>query len=179
MDKHGLKGLVFPRWAIGKFIETLPQLIEVASGLRKADLVVRNVNLVDVAGGRVVENVSIVAYSGFIAALVSASDDEVYIGPSTMVINGGDSYAAPGFIDAHVHVETSFLRPSEFSKLALMHGTTMIVTDPHDIANAGGLKHLLAFTEEAIRQPLKVLVQAPSCVPPTRSEVDNPVHIEC
>jgi hypothetical protein len=64
MDKHGLKGLVFPRWAIGKFLETLPQLVEVASGLRKADLVVRNVNLVDVAGGRVVENVSIVAYSG-------------------------------------------------------------------------------------------------------------------
>ena len=174
MDKHGLKGLVFPRWAIGKFLETLPQLVEVASGLRKADLVVRNVNLVDVAGGRVVENVSIVAYSGFIAALVSASDDEVYIGPSTMVINGGGSYAAPGFINAHVHVETSFLRPSEFSKLAPMHGTTMIVTDPHNIANAGGLKHLLAFTEEAIRQPLKVLVQVPSCVPPTRSEVDNP-----
>ena len=153
MDKHGLKGLVFPRWAIGKFLETLPQLVEVASGLRKADLVVRNVNLVDVASGRVVENVSIVAYSGFIAALVSASDDEVYIGPSTMVINGGGSYAAPGFINAHVHVETSFLRPSEFSKLAPMHGTTMIVTDPHDIANAGGLKHLLASPRRPLGNP--------------------------
>ena len=165
---------VFPKSIIIEYIGLMRELIEASRGLRKPSLIIRNVNIIDVAGGRVVEGMSIIVYSKFIVALVKSSRDEAYVGLDTRIINGHDMYAVPGFIDAHVHIESSFLAPVEFAKLALRHGTTLIVADPHDIANVGGVNYLIAFAKNAVNLPLKVLMQIPPCVPPTSLNVDNP-----
>lgn len=137
-------------------------------------MVIRNVNLVDVAGKRIVENMSIIVYSKFVVALVRSNGDYKYLKPGVRVIDGHGMYAVPGFIDAHVHIESSFLAPSEFAKLALMHGTTLVVADPHDITNVGGLNYLVEFVRNTQNTPLKVLMQIPPCIPPTRFPIDNP-----
>lgn len=73
----------------------------------------------------------------------------------------------PGFIDGHVHVESSMLRPAEFARAALPHGTTAIVADPHEIANVSGEKGISYMLEESEGLPLRMYFMAPSCVPAT------------
>src|SRR6266496_5263949 len=76
-------------------------------------------------------------------------------------------YILPGFIDAHVHVESSMLVPSEFAKLAVVHGTVATVSDPHEIANVCGLKGVEFMIENGKEVPFKFYFGAPSCVPAT------------
>ena len=76
-----------------------------------------------------------------------------------------DRYIIPGFIDAHIHIESSMLIPSEFARLAVVHGTVATVSDPHEIANVFGLKGVKLMADEAENQPIHVWVQVPSCVP--------------
>ncbi|HVF96908.1 MAG TPA: adenine deaminase, partial [Flavisolibacter sp.] len=80
------------------------------------------------------------------------------------------NYILPGFIDAHVHVESSMLIPSEFARLAVVHGTVGTVSDPHEIANVCGLKGVEFMIEDGNRVPFKFNFGAPSCVPATRFE---------
>ena len=129
----------FPSKAIERFSLLLPQILEAARGARKSDLVLRNVNLVDVATATIVENVSVAVYRGFVVGVVKRSKDDMFIGIGTEVFDGNGLYAVPGFIDAHVHVESSLLNPEEFSKIAVAHGTTLAAIDPHEVANVGGL----------------------------------------
>jgi adenine deaminase len=77
---------------------------------------------------------------------------------------------APGFVDAHVHIESSLLPPSEFARLAVAHGTVAAVCDPHEIANVLGEAGVRYMIEEARRSPLKFAFGAPSCVPATDRE---------
>jgi adenine deaminase len=77
------------------------------------------------------------------------------------------NYLLPGFVDAHVHVESSMLPPSEFARLAVVHGTVATVSDPHEIANVLGTAGVHYMLESAARVPLKILFGAPSCVPAT------------
>lgn len=81
--------------------------------------------------------------------------------------NQCDRYILPGFVDAHVHVESSMLGPTEFGRLALPHGTVATVSDPHEIANVLGLEGVKYMIEEAEKTPLKINFGAPSCVPAT------------
>ena len=81
-----------------------------------------------------------------------------------------EHYIMPGFVDAHIHIESSMLIPSEFSKLALVHGTIGTVSDPHEIANVLGIKGIDFMIENAKLSPLKCLFGAPSCVPATAFE---------
>lgn len=76
-------------------------------------------------------------------------------------------YLLPGFVDAHVHVESSMLVPSEFARLAVVHGTVATVSDPHEIANVLGLAGVRYMLENATHAPLKICFGAPSCVPAT------------
>lgn len=76
----------------------------------------------------------------------------------------------PGFIDAHVHIESSMLVPSEFARLAAVHGTVATVSDPHEIANVLGEKGVLFMLENAARVPFRFFFGAPSCVPATSFE---------
>jgi adenine deaminase len=77
------------------------------------------------------------------------------------------TYLAPGFVDAHVHIESSMLPPAEFSRLAVTHGTVATVSDPHEIANVLGLEGVRWMLGDAIHAALKICFGAPSCVPAT------------
>ena len=79
-------------------------------------------------------------------------------------------YLLPGFVDAHVHIESSMLTPVEFSRLAVRHGTVATVSDPHEIANVLGLKGIHFMHDNAAQTPLKFFFGAPSCVPATPFE---------
>ena len=88
----------------------------------------------------------------------------------TPCIEAPEHYIMPGFVDAHIHIESSMLIPTEFSKLALVHGTIGTVSDPHEIANVLGIKGIDFMIENAKLSPLKCLFGAPSCVPATSFE---------
>ena len=81
-----------------------------------------------------------------------------------------DGFLMPGFVDAHVHIESSMMPPTEFARLAVVHGTVATVSDPHEIANVIGLEGVEYMLAEAARSPLKFCFGAPSCVPATTFE---------
>ncbi|WP_026776815.1 adenine deaminase [Polaribacter sp. Hel_I_88] len=81
-----------------------------------------------------------------------------------------ENYILPGFVDAHIHIESSMLVPSEFAKVAVLHGTVATVSDPHEIANVLGVKGVDFIIENGKKVPLKFNFGAPSCVPATSFE---------
>ncbi|MGY0407337.1 MAG: adenine deaminase [Polaribacter sp.] len=81
-----------------------------------------------------------------------------------------ENYILPGFVDAHIHIESSMLVPSEFAKIAVIHGTVATVSDPHEIANVLGVKGVDFMIENGKKVPLKFNFGAPSCVPATSFE---------
>jgi len=81
-----------------------------------------------------------------------------------------ESYILPGFVDAHIHIESSMLVPSEFAKIAVVHGTVATVSDPHEIANVLGVEGVDFMIENGKKVPLKFNFGAPSCVPATSFE---------
>ncbi len=76
----------------------------------------------------------------------------------------------PGFVDAHIHIESSMLPPTEFARIAVVHGTVATVSDPHEIANVLGMEGMRFMLDNAAQSPLKICFGAPSCVPATRFE---------
>ncbi|MEP7253669.1 MAG: amidohydrolase family protein, partial [Ginsengibacter sp.] len=80
------------------------------------------------------------------------------------------NYIFPGFIDAHVHIESSMLVPSEFAKLAVVHGTVATISDPHEIANVCGARGVEFMIDNGKQVPFKFHFGAPSCVPATTFE---------
>ena len=83
------------------------------------------------------------------------------------------NYILPGFIDAHIHIESSMLCPSRFAEVVVPHGTTTVITDAHEIANVLGTKGIDYLRKDAAKSPLKVLFTAPSCVPATPFETSG------
>jgi adenine deaminase len=81
----------------------------------------------------------------------------------------------PGFIDAHIHIESSMLTPTRFAEAVVPHGTTSIVADPHEIANVLGLEGINYIIKDASTVPLKIFLTAPSCVPPTKFETSGSI----
>ncbi|HTN45427.1 MAG TPA: adenine deaminase [Flavipsychrobacter sp.] len=81
-----------------------------------------------------------------------------------------ERYILPGFVDAHVHIESSMLVPTEFARLAAIHGTVATISDPHEIANVCGMQGVKYMIENAAKTPFKFFFGAPSCVPATRFE---------
>ncbi len=86
------------------------------------------------------------------------------------ITNVKDQFILPGFIDAHVHVESSMVVPSEFARMAVVHGTVATVSDPHEIGNVMGIKGVEYMIENGKQVPFKFFFGAPSCVPATRYE---------
>ncbi|MCC6514839.1 MAG: adenine deaminase [Chitinophagales bacterium] len=86
-----------------------------------------------------------------------------------------ETYILPGFVDAHVHIESSMLVPTEFAKIAVIHGTVATVSDPHEIANVLGKAGVYYMLENAKKSPLKFYFGAPSCVPATTFETAGAV----
>jgi adenine deaminase len=128
-----------------------------------ADLVLLNAKVVNVFSGEIVDG-SIAVRSGRIWRVGSVDD---VIGDSTRTIDVGGRYVCPGFIDAHIHVESSMLTIRGLAKAVVPHGTTSIVIDPHEIANVLGVDGVKMFIDESEGIPLDVYVTIPSCVPAT------------
>ncbi len=146
--------------------EERARLIRTARAIEPATLVIKNVNIVATTTGEILENMSIIVSGRRIASIVKG-DPEKYIGLRTKIIDGHGQYAMPGFTDAHIHIESSLLTPTGFSILALKHGTTTVVADPHEIANVLGVDGVKLFIEESQNLPMKILIDVPSCVPAT------------
>jgi adenine deaminase len=101
-------------------------------------------------------------------AQVAVSDGKI---TSILRVEQADEqYIMPGFIDAHIHIESSMLVPEQFAAIAVTHGTVATVSDPHEIANVCGLKGVEYMINNAARSPLKFNFGAPSCVPATPFE---------
>ncbi|RYY07903.1 MAG: adenine deaminase, partial [Cytophagaceae bacterium] len=120
-----------------------------------------SVNLVDIPG-RVIYPATLRVAEGRVAAIEAMPGAA---GPDATL-----PYALPGFVDAHVHVESSLLVPSEFARLALPHGTVATVSDPHEIGNVLGVAGVQYMLDNAATVPFKFCFGAPSCVPATPFE---------
>src|SRR5215207_245014 len=137
------------------------RLLAVARGDEPADLVIRDARVFSVFTREWLEGDVAVAGGRFAGV-------GRYEGTETLDARG--SMLVPGFVDAHVHVESSMLTLERFAELILARGTTTIVADPHELANVVGADgvHWLLDAAEAV--PLNVFVMAPSCVPASRFE---------
>ena len=143
----------------------LPFILAVARGDRPADLLLRNVRLVNVLSGEV-QPTDVAIAGGVIAGLGAGYD-------AREVVDLEGRFVAPGFLDAHVHVESSMVVPRELARAVVPRGVTTIVTDPHEIANVLGLAGIRFMLDESEGVPLDILVNAPSCVPATPLETSG------
>ena len=132
------------------------RIIDVAAGRSPADLVLKNATYVNVFSGEL-EKRDIAVAEGLIVGLGS------YSGAEEVDMTG--KIVCPGFIDAHIHLESSLVSPAEFARAVIPHGTTTVITDPHEITNVmgeAGIEYMLAATEDL---PVDVRFMIPSCVP--------------
>jgi adenine deaminase len=149
---------LIPSWP-----ESASLLINVATGLRPADSVVRNGRWVNVHSGEIIGGTDVAIVAGRFAAV--GPDLGYAIGPETQVIDAGGRYLVPGLCDAHMHVESGMVTVTEFCRAVIPHGTTSMFIDPHEIANVLGIRGVRLMHDEAAAMPVSVYVQAPSCVP--------------
>lgn len=134
------------------------ELIEVALGERKADLVLRDCQLVCLFTDEIIKT-DIAIYGGRIASIYAQHL------PAREQLDCSGLLAVPGLIDGHVHIESTLLTPQNLAKVVLPRGTTTLLVDPHEVANVSGLDGVRAFLRGTERLPLKLLVQIPSRVP--------------
>ena len=127
----------------------------------KNTLVIKNANVVNVFTDEIVR-ADVAVYGDVIIGVGSYSGENE--------IDAGGAYLAPGFIDAHVHIESSMVIPSSFKKVIMPHGTTTVIADPHEIANVAGAAGIRAMYKLTDELPLRVLFMLPSCVPATPFE---------
>lgn len=143
----------------------MSNIINVARGLEKADLVIKNASVVNVLSEEIYK-ADIAVANGLIAGI-----GKDYCGEKEIDVNG--AFVCPSFIDGHVHIESTMMLPDEFAKVVLPAGTTTVVTDPHEISNVFGL-HGISFMHEAAKDlPLSFYTMLPSCVPATPFETSG------
>ena len=136
----------------------LKKLIDVASGKIQADIVIKNCKVVDVYNGIITDG-DIAISDNLIAGVGSYEGKEV--------IDAKGKYASPGFIDSHIHIESSYVSPEELGRLIVPHGTTTIIADPHEIANVCGFTGIDYMLKASERTALDIKMMLPSCVPAT------------
>lgn len=141
--------------------QALKKLIDTAVGRIPADVVIKNCKVVNVFSGEIVEG-NIAISGGQIAGIGEYEGKEV--------IDAEGRYAAPGFIDSHIHIESSYVSPEELGRLLVPHGGTTIMADPHEIANVCGEQGLAYMVEAGKRTALDIKYELPSCVPATPFE---------
>jgi len=132
-----------------------------ARGVHPCDLLLTNTRIVDVFSGEIAAG-SVAVAAGRIVGIGDY--------PARTTVDLGGRFVAPGFIDAHVHIESAMTCVAEFARAVAVRGTTAVVADPHEIANvlgADGIRYMLA---SAIDQPINVFYALPSCVPATDME---------
>lgn len=148
----------------GSNTDNLKDFINAARGDVKADLLLKNARIADVFSGDVFED-SVAIYDGRIIGFGEYDAKEV--------IDLKGKYLMPGFMDAHVHIESSMVSVPEFARAILPCGTTSVAADPHEIANVLGVKGIRYILDSAEKSMLGVYVMLPSCVPSTPLETSG------
>jgi adenine deaminase len=146
--------------------EDLQRLIRQAKGAESADLVLKNCQIVNVFTRELIR-ADVAICDEWIAGVGT------YSGVREM--DCSKYYVSPGFIEGHIHIESSMLSPEQFVYAVLPSGTTTVVCDPHEIANVAGMAGITYMLEETKDLPVTVYVMAPSCVPATRLETSGAV----
>ena len=137
------------------------KLIAAVLGERPADLSIENVRLVNVITGEIYP-ASVDIAEGIIILVRTEGEPG---SEATERFDGGGRYLIPGYIDTHVHVESTMMTPENFARAVIPWGTTTVVADPHEIANVMGVVGVQFMLESGRRSPLRHFVLAPPCVP--------------
>ncbi len=137
----------------------MDEFIKVSRGEKAADVVLKNGQFLDVFSGEFISG-NVAIHNGMI---VGVFDD--YQGVKEIDLDGG--YVVPGFIDSHVHIESSLMTPHSFQKAVLPEGTTTVIWDPHEIANVKGVSGIQWAFDSTEDLALDVFIMSPSCVPAT------------
>jgi len=140
----------------------LKDIIRYSRGEQKADLLLKNGQVVNVFTGEIVRADMAVA-GGLIIGV-----GEGYSALETIDLDG--RFVCPGFIDGHLHIESTMLTPYQFARAVLPHGTTTVICDPHEIANVLGTSGVRYMLEASEGLPISIFIMAPSCVPATHLE---------
>lgn len=139
-------------------------IIKVARGEKQADLLFKNARIINVFSGEIVSD-NIAVAGGYIAGFGNYS--------AKKVVDIGGCFVAPGFIDAHVHIESAMTCITEFARAVLPCGTTTVVADPHEIANVLGTTGIEYMLQSAKHQPINIYFTLSSCVPATDMETSG------
>ena len=134
-------------------------LIEVALGKRPADTIIRNGKLINVLSGEIYET-EIAVCGGKIASIGPLAEGTC--GPCTRVIDAAGQYLAPGFLDAHIHIESSMLTYTEFAKMVVKHGTTAVATDLMEVTIVSGVEGMQEVLAESRNTPVKLFYPVPA-----------------
>lgn len=141
-----------------KTCKLLREQVAAATGSKKAELVLKNAQIVNVFT-QSVETGDIAIEGGYIVGIGN------YEGITEKDLGG--AYVCPGFLDGHIHIESSMTSPGEFERAVVPHGTTAVITDPHEIANVAGTAGIRFMMQSAQKLELDVYFMLPSCVPAT------------
>lgn len=143
------------------------RLVDAAIGRVPCDLVIRNARIVNVFTGEIYDG-DVGICEGFIAHVQCDPDktgrQEIPL-EGTKEYDAKGAYLTPGFIDSHIHIESTMMTPRYFSKAVIPHGTTTVITDPHEIGNVFGVRGVQYMHECSEDLPMRHLILAPSCVP--------------
>ena len=150
-------------------LATKQRLIAVAAGREKADLVLKNAKYLNVFSNEFLSG-DIAVANGLIAGVGK------YDGKTEIDVSG--KLVLPGFIDAHIHLESSMVTPAEFAKAVVAHGTTTVITDPHEITNVMGIDGVEYMIQASQNLPIDVHFMMPSCVPATEID-ESGAELDC
>ncbi len=138
-------------------------LLKAALGKIPSDFAITNIQYVNVFTGEVYPAV-VYVYDGFVAH-VEHFCSQVEQDRTKEVVDGQGRYLIPGFIDAHIHIESSMMIPRRFAEAVIPRGTTTVITDPHEMANVYGEEAVVYMHDSADGLPMRQLIDIPSCVP--------------
>ena len=142
-------------------LEQIKKTIEISGGTKKVDLLLKNARVINTFSGDI-HKTSVAVHGGRVVGFGQY--------PARQIIDLKGAYVSPGFIDGHVHIESSMVKISEFAGVVLPHGTTAAVIDPHEIANVLGLDGIKYMLASSLNSSLSVYIMLPSCVPATHLE---------
>ena len=154
---------------IERRLKVKQRIIAVAAGREKADLVLKNAKYLNVFSNEFLCG-DIAVANGLIAGIGK------YDGKTEIDVSG--KLVLPGFIDAHIHLESSMVTPAEFAKAVVAHGTTTVITDPHEITNVMGIDGVEYMIQASQNLPIDVHFMMPSCVPATEID-ESGAELDC
>lgn len=154
---------------INRQLAAKQRIIAVAAGREKADLVLKNAKYLNVFSNEFLCG-DIAVANGLIAGVGK------YDGKTEIDVSG--KLVLPGFIDAHIHLESSMVTPAEFAKAVVAHGTTTVITDPHEITNVMGIDGVEYMIQASQNLPIDVHFMMPSCVPATEID-ESGAELDC